>query len=612
MPDFAQRTHVYGHWLLAWLWIGMYAGLALGLAMLATIALDPAFAAGMPAAEIGGVRLRNSIPVALLALVLLALTRRPALSLWLTVLALFALQAVNALKLEQLETPLLPIDFVVVGDNFGGGLLLHYLPQAPRHLLAYSLCALIALGLCLEAPLRFLRDRQRFALLGLCAVLVASLIAGIKPVRLLYPRDLLNFQSWSPTHTMEHAGLIAGLLRYGWEFRASAPAIDMQAAHELVQFIPRGAAAEAIDRSIWPDIVVVQSESFFDPARLNGIEVADTIPHFRRLASRAIQGDLWVPAFGGGTIRTEFEFLTGLGMRYFPQDDYPYFRLTATPLASLPRTLAAHGYRTLAIHPNAPSFWNRGPALAALGFDRFDSESAFDPEHRDGFFISDAALTAAILERLHDDGPPQFVFAISMEAHGPYENRPVVDPARRDRLRIPDGTPPPIDERLRNLLYHLDNADRSLGDLADALMQRPRRTLLLFYGDHLPAMPRSYRHLGFRDGAAAALQPAVWLLLDSADATATRSDSASFFLPGQLLAAAGIGLDPYFRLTEVIRRETRIEPGFTPAGDNGLAAIVRLRQRGTDRDLYSAAPDPITPGLPLPVAKDSTHAETAE
>src|SRR4029079_14919915 len=118
-----------------------------------------------------------------------------------------------------------------------------------------------------------------------------------------------------------------------------------------------------------------------------GLEPDQVLPEFRRVAAMSRHGDLWVPTYGGGTIRTEFEVLTGIAMRYFPEVEYPYFRLTATALPSLPSVLAAHGYRTVAMHPHEREFWNRASALSHLGFDEFDAGEQFGDAPLSGWYV---------------------------------------------------------------------------------------------------------------------------------------------------------------------------------------------------------------------------------
>ena len=92
--------------------------LALAMASVVLVALvdqlDPAFTWANEFAHstsLFNLLLLNALPLLALLLMLLALTRRVALSTWLTALFGFALFAANSAKLAELQTPLLPSDF---------------------------------------------------------------------------------------------------------------------------------------------------------------------------------------------------------------------------------------------------------------------------------------------------------------------------------------------------------------------------------------------------------------------------------------------------------------------------------------------------------------------
>ncbi len=542
--------------------------------------LDPAFLPGHGAAGDIGLAALNALPIALFVVLLLALTRRPLLACWSGAIVIALFYAVNALKMRSLETPLLPDDFELIGLlGAGHDLLGRYVPTNPRHVLLYALAALLTITL-FAIPWRLaMRARVRVLLAGGMLVIGASLIAGVGPWPSVYSRERLGFRSWSPVDTADRAGLLASLLRYHWRFSGPLPKPDRAAAAELLARHADDSGAAAPAPADLPDIIVLQSESFFDASRLKGLEPDQVTPMLRQLDTRSTHGDLWVPTYGGGTIRTEFEVLTGIGMRYFPQSQYPYFNLVTRTLPNLASILAAHGYRTLAVHPNDATFWNRTATFKSLGFAAFDDETSFGNAPREGYFISDDALVGHILQRLDEGGAPAFIFAISMENHGPYDESPGIDERRRDAAPVPAGMPAVAAARLRDYLYHLDNADRALGRLADALSHRKRRSLLLFYGDHLPALSKVYQSVAFDDGAAETLQPVPWLLFDTANPRETVQDTASFFLPATLLATAGIH-EPYFEAIDAVRAKTRFGAQYTPADDAGLGALMQMRQRG--------------------------------
>ena len=523
--------------------------------------------------------LANALPPLLACLVLLGLTRRPLLSAGVVLLLLYLLYVANAVKLDHLDTPLLPADFVLIahlGD--GGALLSRYVPRRIQMLVVVAVGALVLLALR-ERRWPRLRGLARGLLFVTSTLLAASLLFEARPWSSVYAAEDHDFLAWSPSKSARTIGLPATLVRYAWSLKFALPEPDHAQARALVDRY-RSTATVAAQPGGWPDIVVVQSESFFDAARLRGLGPAQVLPEFRRLAAKSRHGDLWVPTYGGGTIRTEFEVLTGLAMRYFPGVQYPYFRLTARPLESLARVLGARGYHTLAVHPHLRDFWNRASALANLGFEEFLGINDFHGAARVGYYVADNALVDHLLEQLDRARQPLFLFAISMENHGPYDAYPNADPARLAAQPLPPGLDAEATQRLRGYLLHLENADRALGRLADALSRRSRRSLLLFYGDHLPALPRVYEQAGFDDGQVANEQPAPWLLYDTAGGTSLRDDTASFYLPALLLESAGIADGGFFDVLARVRRADAPARRWTPVDDDGLRALSLLRQRG--------------------------------
>src|SRR5690606_15061531 len=137
-----------------------------------------------------------------------------------------------------------------------------------------------------------------------------------------------------------------------------------------------------------PDVVIVQSESFFDPARLNGIDSAALLPNLHRLSAMSLSGELQVPAYGGMTTRTEFELLTGVTLKAFPAVRYPYEGIVHQRMYSLAQALRELDYRSIAIHPFLPNFYRRDVVYPRLGFDSFVSRNDFSDRDIHGFYVS--------------------------------------------------------------------------------------------------------------------------------------------------------------------------------------------------------------------------------
>ncbi|MBK6377718.1 MAG: LTA synthase family protein [Xanthomonadales bacterium] len=565
--------------------LSLFIALALALCWVCVRHLDPAFA---PSADVALAEqttsasvMLNAIPATLIAILLLALTRRGLASLSVVVPLLLALYTANEVKLELLDTPLLPGDFQLLahlGDS--GALLARYLTSW-QWAWVIGVATIWLLLLLFERPWSALRGHRRLTILILALLVNGTLFLNIRPWSTVYAAHLDRFETWSPSVSTTRNGLVVTLLNYAWRIGHANALVDRTAAARILHAYPLGPPMPK--PSNLPDIIVLQSESLFDPQRLVDVDAGTMLPNLHRLMQSHRHGDLWVPAFGGGTIRTEFEVLTGLAMREFPEVEYPYFSLTAaSDVPSLASVLGGMGYRTIAMHPNSRDFWNRAAAFERLGFDEFDAIEQFAGAGRIGYYISDEALVDRMLARLAEASGPTFLFAISMENHGPYDNYPNADPVRLAAQPVPSGLNEAVAARLRGYFYHLEIADRQLARLVEALRERSRPSILLFYGDHLPALPKVYSDLGFDDGGAAPSQPVPWLLVDSRGTPAlpVNESSASFYLPGLLLDAAGIDDRGYFHLLELLRRVDVPRGDWTPPDSEGMRAVMQLRHRG--------------------------------
>lgn len=564
---------------------GALAAASLLLITAAVALLDPAVASAPSAGSpqwLGVVGL-NLLPPLIVFALLLAATGRALFSAWLVILLLSALHAANMAKLATLEMPLLPADFQLLANPGPTlDLLWKYVHVGLWQWLLIALAALITALLWRLYP-RVLSGMHRVALGLLALAGGASLVAGSAPWQRLFDANALGFQLWEQTLSSARVGLLGNLVLYNWQIGSGdIPSGD----HALAaRFLERHRAAlpDRDQRSRkarpLPDIVVVQSESLFDPARVSGVAENRWLPAYHRLSRRATAGDLWVPTFVGGTIRTEFEVLTGAPLTSLGGVQYPWLELKHADYPNLARLLGAHGYRRIAIHPNPAAFWNRARTYPALGFEHFIDSTQFDGERIVGLFLSDAAMTDRILAELDDSEAPHFVFAISMENHGPFDWRPNLDPERLARLQMPPALDPGGRLWFGNYLYLLDDADRELGRLAQALHKRRRRTLLLFYGDHLPGLAPVYQQLGFKNGRQAIEQPVPWLLLDTASKRAKRLDTHSWMLPGLLLRAAGLHDAAWFDLVADLALDPAFDP-TEPQAAEGLEALARLQLRG--------------------------------
>jgi hypothetical protein len=216
--------------------------------------------------------------------------------------------------------------------------------------------------------------------------------------------------------------------------------------------------------------------------------------------------------------------------------------------------------------------------------------------------MSDKSFTDELLRQLPDSGPPRFVLGISIEAHGPYDQAYGIDEKVRDAIPVPEGvTDHQARLELQNYIYHMQHADEQLGRLVDTLAQRKRRTLVLFFGDHLPALVPAFQQAGFRNGQGFLTQAVPYVLIDTAHMDhATRQDAAAWELPGMLLKQAGIDHDAYFALTQLVAPQLAAlthapDAPVTPENaqqqqlDDGMRNIADLRLKNKLDKLWPKA-----------------------
>ncbi|EOS7906190.1 LTA synthase family protein [Enterococcus hirae] len=237
-----------------------------------------------------------------------------------------------------------------------------------------------------------------------------------------------------------------------------------------------------------PNIIYVMSESFSDPSRLNGVEITgDPLADYYAVADQTYSGQMLSQNYGGGTANIEFEALTGFSMGLFnAQLTTPYTMLVPkmNQLPSIVSTLKDQNYHTTAIHPYNTSMYKRKDVYEVLGFDEFISENTmtYTDTIEDNPYISDASAYQEVMDLLKEDDTPQFIHLVTMQTHMPYDGK-------YQQLEYTAKTEDNSGiSRLENYLQDISYSSQSLKAFTEELKKLSRRTLVVFWGDHLPGI----------------------------------------------------------------------------------------------------------------------------
>ncbi|MCF3641929.1 LTA synthase family protein [Rhizobium sp. TRM95111] len=342
---------------------------------------------------------------------------------------------------------------------------------------------------------RPLRRSERLSRLVLCVPLLAAFFSIMDYNNFSEARDRMKIFPimWDQAENYRHNGFLLA-------FMINLPMANVQA--------PSGYMVDAIDRigsdilpagtshRSKPDVIVVMSESLWDPTRLAPVTLSpDPMPVIRENRSGAI----FSPEFGGLTANVEFEALTGFSNAFLPTGSIPYQQYVRNPIPSLATFFRGEGYTARAIHPFKGWFWNRSAVYKAFGFETFRDVDGLPAMSMRGNFPSDESLTKEIIRQADMLDDPFFFFAVTLQGHGPYE----AGRYPREAIAVEGLADPRDRQTLATYAHGVKEADDSLKLLMDWARQRDRETIVVVFGDHLPPLNTVYSSSGFMPGITA-------------------------------------------------------------------------------------------------------------
>ena len=342
-----------------------------------------------------------------------------------------------------------------------------------------------------------------------------------------------------------------------------------------------------------PNIIAIMDESFWDAERLDTVAFNDELlPNYESLKAESMYGNLFTHVLSGGTVTSEFEFLTGFSGEFFPEDYMVYGNFLDDDFPSVISILEEQGYRTTAIHPYLATNYNRENAYGKLGIDECFFDEDFENTKMIRGYISDESTFEKIekeYEKNKVNNQPQFIFTVTMQNHGGYWEEQtysdsVVSYTTNQYSEVTEAC-------MTDYFSGLHESDRALGELIEYFRNVDEDTIIVFFGDHMsdagPKDDRMFAKTGWKnnmymyDYETHVVPFLVWSNYDS------RSEDWGIMEVGELLPsvfdAYGIaGSDFWNFLIEIKKYYAAIDQRIVVNSDGTYTKLSELTEEQTN------------------------------
>ncbi|WP_158527892.1 LTA synthase family protein [Criibacterium bergeronii] len=249
------------------------------------------------------------------------------------------------------------------------------------------------------------------------------------------------------------------------------------------QYIVEGSKESEIQPE---NIIVIMSEAFADLENLGNISIKDGIkstPFIKSLIENNTSGYVSVPTYGGVTANSEYEFLTGNSLHFFPPGYVPYQLNTHKIKSNIINTLKMYGYHCCAMHTYIGKNYNRNVVYPQLGFDEYITDNYGDVEFI-RTFPSDVLSYNILIDKIKQTDGKLFSFLITIQNHGGY----AIDGYDNEVNLCYEQSYPQAEQYLSLLQL----TDRQIKDFIEQLSKIDENTMVVFFGDHLPLIEESF------------------------------------------------------------------------------------------------------------------------
>lgn len=328
-----------------------------------------------------------------------------------------------------------------------------------------------------------------------------------------------------------------------------------------------------------PNIIVIMNESFCDYSLIGNLDTnIDPLPFIHGMVNGGteenetfVYGKTYVPSWAGVTANSEWEFLTGLSMR-FVDNSLPYLKYDSTDYRyNIVQNLEKFGYETWAFQPYYAAGYNCKINYLNFGFDNTVFIEDLDENYAQMEFnerpdeeyvkqneqdmylrnlVSDKYCFDYITKVYEQKQGPLFMFNVTMQNHSAYDYKGYTNTVLYEN----DDVDEVAEGKISQYLSLTHETDKALSNLVEYFRKCDEPTIILMFGDHQPGLDNAFYGKVFnnefknwtdKEEVERHITPCFFWANYKVDVP-DMDEISTNLLAGELLDAAGIPLNAWF------------------------------------------------------------------
>lgn len=248
------------------------------------------------------------------------------------------------------------------------------------------------------------------------------------------------------------------------------------------------------------DVVSVMLEGNFPVEETyNDVQFSSSVqPFFKSLQEKSLySGHTIADTFGNGTGISEFNYLTGMSNKMFPQPYIAYESQVGNYLPSVVANIAKYKPNLVVNHDFNKAFYNRENVYQNMGFQKFNGiseitkEMNFPDVEKDNYMADEPFLQYVDKQLEENQDKSNYQFNITMQNHFPYPKSQEGD-EDVNVVKAPDSYTSAQKENLRKIATGMKSTDKALKNFIEKIQNRNKKTIVVLFGDHQPIINEKF------------------------------------------------------------------------------------------------------------------------